>query len=335
MKAKTGPKQAADESLDDLLAQIQDAQARRMDWIELGAVIAKIRQQPEWAKSFSTREAFWDELGNVTGYGRNTLQRMTSTLEKLRLMQKAEPALLKAVVGKRAREEDVLARIIGNVQKAEFIARIYKYEPESAFRQIQQMTESRIPVIQLREVWNEIINSRPEMRSPGFVSPKKDGSKDLKQERLAELDEQRSLLYAGEDASIYFGRYKFELVSADAVGICCEKDGGLRFVDGFMIFDRVRPRTDSAFEECLAGIDYRARFFRHLWIFAPFEMDHTLDKIGDAMDKLGILQAGIVKYEDDVGLKIVRRPNGTEKPSRYQMVVQDVMRQGIPDFGVV
>ena len=69
------------------------------------------------------------------------------------------------------------------------------------------------------------------------------------------LEEQKSTLYGGEEVNIYFEHYKFDLVSANAVGIACEEEGNVRLLDGFMILKGVAPKTDNAFRDLLSAID--------------------------------------------------------------------------------
>ncbi len=323
-------------SIDSQFDRIRDARSRRMDWIELADAIVTIERSPDLKLLHGTKEDFWKNLTELTGYDRNTLQRMTSVLRNLRRIQKEERKTLQEIFAERSAEKDLLARIVENVHKAEFLIRIYRTEPNTAFDLIERMKREKVPVARVREAWGEVLNSHPERRAPDFrVASHAFPGNATKTQRLAELEEHKSLIYGGDNASIYFNRYKFAFVSADAVGICCEDDGGLRFVDGFMILDRPAPKSDSAWENCFASIDYRSRFFRHLWIFAPFEAESALAKISKGIDKLDIPQVGIVKYEGEVGIKVLRRPSNNAKPSRYPMLVQDIMRQGIPDFGAV
>ncbi len=59
-----------------------------------------------------------------------------------------------------------------------------------------------------------------------------------------------------------------------------------------------------------------------------------LVQINSAIDELGIPQIGIIEYNAKSRLEIMRKPKSSEKPMRYNIVMNEIMRQGIKDYGL-
>jgi hypothetical protein len=103
-------------------------------------------------------------------------------------------------------------------------------------------------------------------------------------------------------------------------------------VDGFTTVDGVPPKTAESYQELLSMTDYRASFFRHLWLYSTKPEKWPLERLSQDLNRLGLLTVGIASHGESGEVKVLRRPRGTDRPQRYQTVVEEVMRQGIPDF---
>lgn len=320
-------------SFDQLLTDIKEARNRKLSWLEIAQTINAIEQTPAGKLGHGSKEEFWEMLVSITGYSRNALQRMRSTHQKILSIGKAEAHRLNKIFGRDADDPEFLFKYIHFSNKAEMFARIYYFDPDSALDLLRQMKTRKVPVMELQYVLRNIANRQKDSFGAGqFVS-----TRDRRVERidaLALLDEQKSLLYGGENVSIYYERYKFDYVSIEAVGISYGNDGALQFVDGFIFLKGSGPVSDMPFQNTLSDIDYRSRFFRQVWLCALSPEKWPLEKMIKAINELGISQVGIITFDPDIGMKILRRPGGVEKPSRYPLIVKDIMRQGIPDFGV-
>ena len=103
---------------------------------------------------------------------------------------------------------------------------------------------------------------------------------------------------------------------------------GLSFVDGFTTLDGMPPKTEEGYQELLSMTDYRASFFRHLWLYSTNPEKWPLERISQDLNRLGLLYVGIASHGESRDVKVLRRPRGTEKPQRYQTVVEEVSTWG-------
>ncbi len=315
-----------------------------MNWVELAEAVNTLKKSPEMRQDYPTRKAFWDGLGQNTGYSANALQRMESTLVRIREIEKEDRKALKENLGLKKWREGALLNALDHFPKAEIFARIHKLDPAEAGYLLQRMQSERMSVNRMKEILRDISNSNPDV--PKFVTP---GQKPLDaRQRFSVIDEHKNEIYTGGEVSIYFRRYKFPFVSADAVATKSNEDGGIEFIDAIQLIAGLRKKSEEGFRDFLSGVDFRTSFFRHLWIFLadpidvaepdgsdPIFTQTPLDHLTQAVDELGIERIGIVAYDEGDGIKIIRRPKGDEKPKRYQSVLNEVMRQGLPDFGSV
>mgnify|MGYP005810909209 CR=1 FL=1 len=322
------------QSFDELLAKLDDARGRRMPWTQIASIINEIEKTPAGKQYSANKEHFWEMLAQKSGYTRNALQRMRSTLIRGNAIADREKTKLQEILGQRSLEPNALFDVLGHFHTAELFARIYSADPDAAFNLLAQMRDERVPVVRIKEILSEVTNRKHSSSAKPTFLTRKDALH--REQALALIDEHKSLLYGGDDVSIYFKRYEFEFVSIDAVGIRCGDDGALQLVDGFMFMTSVPARHKLAFQNLLSDIDYRSSFFRHVWLCRNSSFRWPSEEINAAIDALDIHQVGIIEFDEEGGeMKIVRRPKGDARPSRYSLTLREIMRQGIPDFGMV
>ncbi|EKF10348.1 hypothetical protein [Thalassospira profundimaris] len=322
------------QSFDELLAKLDNARDRRLPWTEIAMLINAIEKTPAGKQYSANKEHFWEMLAQKTRYTRNALQRMRSTLIRGNAIADREKMKLQEILGQRALEPNALFDVLGHFHTAELFARIHSADPDAALDLLAEMRDKKVPVVRIKEILSEVTNRKySSSAAPTFLMPK---DALHRKDALALIDEHKSLLYGGDDVSIYFKRYNFEFVSIDAVGIRCGEDGALQLVDGFMFMTGSPGNNKLAFQNLLSDIDYRSSFFRHVWLCRNSSFRWPSEEINFAIDALDIHQAGIIEF-DETGseMKIVRRPKGNDRPSRYSLTLREIMRQGIPDFGMV
>lgn len=321
------------QSFDELLSKLDDARGRRMAWTQIASIINEIEKTPAGKQYSANKEHFWEMLAQKTRYTRNALQRMRSTLIRGNAIAEREKTKLQEILGKRAFDPNALFDVLGHFHTAELFARIHSADPDAALNLLAQMRDERVPVVRIKEILSEVTNRKySSSAAPSFLMPK-----DVlhREQALALIDEHKSLLYGSDDVSIYFKRYAFEFVSIDAVGIRCGDDGALQLVDGFMFMTGSPAKHKLAFQNLLSDIDYRSSFFRHVWLCRTSSFRWPSKEINSAIDALGIQQVGIIEFDENSGdLKILRRPKGDSRPLRYPLTLREIMRQGIPDFGM-
>jgi len=322
------------QSFDELLAKLDNARDRRLPWTEIAMLINAIEKTPAGKQYSANKEHFWEMLAQKTRYTRNALQRMRSTLIRGNAIADREKMKLQEILGQRALEPNALFDVLGHFHTAELFARIHSADPDAALDLLAEMRDKKIPVVRIKEILSEVTNRKySSSAAPSFLMPK---DALHRKDALALIDEHKSLLYGGDDVSIYFKRYDFEFVSIDAVGIRCGEDGALQLVDGFMFMTGSPGNNKLAFQNLLSDIDYRSSFFRHVWLCRNSSFRWPSEEINFAIDALDIHQVGIIEFDEtDSEMKIVRRPKGDARPSRYSLTLREIMRQGIPDFGMV
>ncbi len=296
-------------------------------------LINAIEKTPTGKQYSVNKEQFWEMLAQKTRYTRNALQRMRSTLIRGNIIADREKAKLQEILGQRALEPNALFDVLGHFHTAELFARIHSADPDAALHLLAQMRDERVPVVRIKEILSEVTNRKhSSSAAPSFLMPREVLHRE---QALALIDEHKSLLYGGDDVSIYFNKYEFEFVSIDAVGIRCGDDGALQLVDGFMFMTGSPGKHKLAFQNLLSDIDYRSSFFRHVWLCRTCSFRWPSEEINSAIDALGIRQVGIIEFDENSGdLKILRRSKGDSRPSRYPLTLREIMRQGIPDFGM-
>ncbi|MHC8491239.1 hypothetical protein ACTU44_00850 [Thalassospira sp. SM2505] len=322
------------QSFDELLAKLENARERRLPWTEIAMLINAIEKTPTGKQYAANKEQFWEVLVQKTRYTRNALQRMRSTLIRGRAIAEREKVKLQEILGSRAHEPNALFDVLGHFHTAELFARIHSADADAALDLLAQMRDEKVPVIRIKEILSEVTNRKFSSSAiPKYLMP---NEVIHRQQALALIDEHKSLLYAGEDVSIYFKRYEFEFFSIDAVGIRCGDDGALQLVDGFMFLTGTPANNKQGFQNLLSDIDYRSSFFRHVWLCRTSSFRWPSEDILSAIDMLDIRQVGIIEFdENNAELKIIRRPKGDTRPARYSLTIREIMRQGIPDFGMV
>ncbi|MBO6947535.1 MAG: hypothetical protein JJ855_06105 [Rhodospirillales bacterium] len=321
-----------------LFAPIEDARRKRMDWIAIADAVTELKNAPVTRTTFSTREEFWEAAAAASGYTRNALQRMATTVVRIREIEQANKESIKKCLSRRKWSDDILLEALDHFPKAEIFARIHRLEPAEAWQLLERMQTEKFSVIRLKEILRDISNTVP--RTQQFSQP--GAGKAVVNERFAMIDAHKSEIYADDAVNIYFRRYRFPLVSADAVALSCNEDGGIEFIDAFQIVSSISKKSDEGFRDLVSGIDFKTSFFRHVWLFLadPADMDTDqfnppIERLSRAVDELGISRLGIVTISDDAEFRVLRRPKGNDKPARYQNALTEVMRQGVPDFGVV
>lgn len=321
-------------SFDELLEELDDARGRRMPWTQIASIINQIEKTPVGKQYAANKEQFWELLAKKTVYTRNALQRMRSTLIRCTTIAEREKTRLKEVLGPQSAEPNDLLDVLGHFHSAELFARIHSADADVAIELLGKMRNERVPVTRIKEILSEVTNRRHSSSSSTlFVMPK---SFFHRKEALALIDEHKSQLYGGEDVSIYFKKYEFEFVSIDAVGIRCSEDGALQLVDGFMFLTGSPLKNKLGFQNLLSDIDYRSSFFRHVWLCRSSSFRWSTEDIIVATDVLGIDQVGIIEVDErSSDMRVLRRPKGDNRPSRYSLTLREIMRQGIPDFGMV
>jgi len=322
------------QSFDELLAKLDNARDRRLPWTEIAMLINAIEKTPTGKQYSANKEHFWEMLAQKTRYTRNALQRMRSTLIRGNAIADREKMKLQEILGQRALEPNALFDLLGHFHTAELFARIHSADPDAALDLLAEMRDKKVPVVRIKEILSEVTNRKySSSAAPTFLMPK---DALHRKDALALIDEHKSLLYGGDDVSIYFKRYNFEFVSIDAVGIRCGEDGALQLVDGFIFMTGSPGNNKLAFQNLLSDIDYRSSFFRHVWLCRNSSFRWPSEEINSAIDALDIHQVGIIDFDEEGGeMKIVRRPKGDTRPSRYSLTLREIMRQGIPDFGMV
>ncbi|WP_188664415.1 hypothetical protein [Terasakiella brassicae] len=318
--------------------KIQGAKAKRMDWLELASCVEKMLQSPELLSVYPNREAFWNDVEQATGYSRNALQRQSTTKRLLENHEKAEKDFLQEMLGLKEWKPGIVAEIIGQFPKMELYFRIYKYDPMEAIKLLKRMQEEPVSVAKIRDILSRLLDKNPtfEPYTPThtFQSRHNKSRANEERERTAALEQQQAIIYESENVSIYFDHFQFRYVSIDAVALQHGEEGQISNLDGFLILKGLTPKRDSTFQRLLATIDYRSSFFRHLWLYSMNTSPWPLDQINSAIDELGIQQIGIIEYNPKSGLEIMRKPESSEKPMRYNIVMNEIMRQGIKDYGL-
>jgi len=316
-------------TLDEGLKNLHQAKDRKLPWAEVAEIVADITGAKEWRTRYASREDMWAALEESTGFKRNILQRFATTYRAISEIEQKHRAELRDALGLKASGRGSLAWAIGSFGKAELVTRAYKIDAADGLPLIRRVLISGLSINDIREEYREILNRQPEGKIVRFKSAA-DARQDMARS-IAALEENASLLYGNEDARFYYGRYRFSLVSIDAVALAWQ-GLSVSFVDGFVIVQGAPPKAEADYQELLSKIDYRASFFRHLWLYAPMPGNWPLERISQDMNRLGLLSVGIALREEGGEVRVVRRPRGGEKPPRYHTVIEEVMRQGIPDF---
>jgi len=318
-----------------LLEEVRDAKTRKMNWVELGEVVNKLSKSPEFKQRYTNKEAFWEELFIVTGYTRNILQRISSTVRNLEEHEKAERDLLMSELNVKHWKPGYVAECMHYFTKAEMYLRIFKHDKAAGIMLLKRMQFEKVGMQELKAIWHRILNQRPELKSPGFKV-----AGQTKREmvgRISTLEKQKSVIYGDDEdqVSIYFDHFDFKYVSIDAVSMAHGEAGRIYNLDGFVYLNTGVPLTKGALREFLASIDYQSSFFRHLWLYDMNIFSWPIDRIQTALDELGMSQIGIVEFILDEGpLRIVRRPSDEIKPIRYNSIINEVVRHGIKDYGI-
>lgn len=330
-------KKINEKSAKALFVPIEEARHKRMDWIALADAVTELKMSADVRRACPTREDFWETAAVASGYTRNALQRMATTVTRIREIEEHNKAEIKKCLSMRKWSDGALLRALEHFPKAEIFARIHRLEPAEAWNLLQRMQSERFTVARLNEILKDLTNVDPRAQSfgrPGSVIKPKT------KERFALIDAHKQEIYADESVSIYFRRYKFPLVSADAVALSCSDEGAIEFIDAFQVLSSIAKKTDESFRDVLSSIDYKSRFFRHVWLFLadpadlnPELINPPVERLTCAIDELGISRIGILTVTEDSEFRIIRRPKGNEKPERYQSALTEVMRQGVPDFG--
>lgn len=328
----------SEDSIVQNLNKIKDAKKNRMMWTTLAETLVVLKKSPDMRREFPDRAAFWEMLAPHTGYSRNALQRMESTLRRIREIEKENREALRRTLGVESWENGLLLKVLNHFPKAEIFARMHRLDAAEARHLLERMTTERISVSQMKDVLRDVTNAHPD--TPKFVVSRGEERTDPR-EWFVRLDNNKGEIYSGIEVGIYYRQYAFSYVSADAIAISCNDDGGIAFIDAFQVVTNLEEKTDDGFRDLLSAIDYRSSFFRHVWLVLvgearkadSFATNYPVESLEHGIDELGIQGIGIIRLSDEGDLDVVRLPRGGDKPTRYRSVLTDVMRQGVPDFG--
>ncbi|EWY37313.1 hypothetical protein N825_20750 [Skermanella stibiiresistens SB22] len=317
------------ETLDKVFEGIHKAKERRLSWYMVAADAAEIADPKAWRSRYPSKEVMWATIEESTGYGRNLLQRYVTTFRALAEIEQKHRSELQDVLGSKPRSAGCLAARIGPFAPAEVATRAYKLDAAEGLALIRRMLVGKLSTSRVREEYKDLLNRQPEGKVVSFKSVG-DARRELDQ-KVAALEGSAAVLYGNEDVRFYYRRYRFSLVNIDVTALTWQ-GLGLSFVDGFVVLHGIPPKAEDDYQELLSKVDYRASFFRHLWLYIANPEKWSLERISQDLNRLGLLTVGIASYEETGEVKVLRRPRGGDKPQRYQTVVEEVMRQGIPDF---
>lgn len=315
--------------LDERLETLSKLPAKRSDWGKVAAIVADLADDHDWQKRFSSKAAMWEDLGGRIGSNQNMASRLAQTYRGVCAIEAKHQDELRDVLKPNAGRLVSLAEALSSFGKAELIVRTYKKDPNIGLDLVRKVVLGGMPVSQLKDEYNDLVNSL----APGRRRRFKTVSQAVQEKsQISQLEENASLIYGGDEARFYYGRYHFRLVSVDAVALSW-RDMKISFVDGFVLAAPISQDKNREYQNLLSATDYQASFFRHLWLYFPMMIDGFADRLGDDLNRLGLATVGILVETEPGEIKAVRRPKAGEPPARYQTVLQEIMRQGIPDFG--
>lgn len=315
---------------------LENARKRGVKWVELGEALNTLKRDPDTIKNYSSKENFWNSMAHKSGHSANALQRMESSFCRIREIERANKNAIKEALKLTAWEEGILFEILKHYPKAEIFTRIYRQSPTDAWILLRRMRAEDVSINQMKAIFRNIKSAGPERQTTPEFKHKAPEPPD----HFSVIEAHKDDFYSSDQAIIFVQRYRFPLVSPGMVALG-SNDGEITFVDAFEVITNLRQKSRKGYQELLPEIVFKSTYFRHLWLFISDPRDLKPTTAGEAPAKqlidtivsLGIHRIGVIANDKANGIKILRRPQGNDRPTLYENALREVMRQGVPNLG--
>ena len=301
-------------TLDQTLEAIRDARAKGMPWHEVVARMREAEALPECRQRFPTPARFKDHVAELTGYTRNTIQRML-----------VAEGFLKA----RAPELEGIGSDpfcgAGNFFMVELAKRAWDVSPEGGLGLLHRILTEQPKHKDVRKDFEVIVGNPP---FAGTARTSHRLSARWSKLAFSALEGGIDAVYGDERVQLYYRRYRFGRVDVDAVAVGAAGHT-VDFVDGFDFLTRLDLERGSASQTFFARTEFKASFFRRYWIAIPEEeLQHRL--VIEGLSELGIKSVGLIRIFESGTLSALHTPSAAPVPDRQDAVKTEVFGQGVP-----
>lgn len=335
-------------TIEALLGQLSDLKGKKDAWRDVAKCLSSVEAHPGFASRFETKAAFLAHAATLTGYTPNALQRMQTTETFVsEVLPRDERFMFDPACG----SGGFLVSAMLSLSKLEVAKRAYEADRTRGWGLVRDVLGDRVTFRALKDQYDQlfdvprtaggdIIVSNPPFGSSttldqAFIATQPTArsrairSAARQEKTTAEIVRSQLSLFCGTtDASLYVGRYKFDLADPDAVAIGL-KGSGIDFVDALDLHALDSHASPSKQRQDVARLAMASRFFHHYWVQVG-ERSTGLSWLQSALERLSLDNVGLYTISRQEPIILIPPQKGGDEELQAE-VRQAILKRGIGD----